>query len=334
MRSTLPGIRKFLNARPWGILSSVTLIACISTVLGFMGRLWWPFELASHFRVQYFCFLLASAILFLIWRKQRAAILAGIFALVNLSLIAPLYFGDSAIHGGARMFRALVMNVHASNHAYGRIEKFVRSVRPDFMVLVEINRRWMGELDKLQMMYPYSRIRPREDNFGIGLLSRNPFVRSEIRYIGHANVPSIVARFEIDGQSLTVIGTHPLPPVGRALSRYRNQQLTELAQVVGSQQGPVMVLGDLNTTSWSPFFRDLIRTTGLRDSRNGFGIQPTWPAGFPPLWVPIDHCLVSSGVVVHNRQTGPNVGSDHYPVVVDFSVDATSQPQSGFQARR
>lgn len=322
------------SVRPWGLLSSATLIACIGTGLGFLGRFWWPFELASHFRAQYFLFLLVSAILFLIWRKQGAAILAAVFALVNVSLIAPLYFGNSAIHDGGRVFRAALINVDASNQDYGRLQDFIRSVEPDFLVLAEINQTWLDELGTLRASYPYARARPRADNFGIALLSRNPFAKAEIQYIGDADVPSVVARFEIDGLSFTVIGTHPLPPVGRVLSEHRNRQLAELAQVVAWQEGPVMVLGDLNTTSWSPFFSDLVRATGLRDSRDGFGIQPTWPAGFPLLWVPIDHCLVSSEVVVHDRQTGPNVGSDHYPVVVDFSVDATAPPQSQFQARR
>ncbi|MFQ5989281.1 MAG: endonuclease/exonuclease/phosphatase family protein [Candidatus Methylomirabilales bacterium] len=321
---SLDMVSKFLRfpVTPWGLLAAVTVVACSITVVGFLGRLWWLFELTSHFRPQYFLFLLGSAFLFLFGRKQRAAILAIVFALINLSLIIPLYFGSPTIHAEGRTFRAVLANLSTSNQAHGKLEKFIRSVEPDFMVLLEVNQAWMRELQKLHAMYPYSRARPRDDNFGIALLSRIPFGNAEIPRIGKARVPSVVAQFTMDDQSLIVIGTHTLPPVGRAYSGYRNQQLTELAHVVGVQKGPVMVLGDLNTTSWSPFFSDLIRKTGLRDSRNGFGLQPSWPAGFPLLWVPIDHCLVSSGVVVHNRKTGPDIGSDHYPIVVDFSVEA------------
>ncbi len=306
----------------WGLLAAATVIASSTTVVGFLGRLWWPFELASHFRAQYFFFLIGTAFLFLLGRKQRAAILASVFALINLSLIVPLYFGSPSTHAEGRTVRALLVNVNTSNQAYGRLQKFIRSVEPDFMVLLEVNRVWLNELQRLVGVYPFSRARPRDDNFGIAFLSRIPFKSAEVRGIGKAGVPSVVVQFDIDGQSLTVIGTHPLPPVGRAYSEHRNQQLTELAHLVGSLRGGVMVLGDLNTTSWSPYFSDLIRKTGLRDSRNGFGLQPTWPAGLPHFWVPIDHCLVSSGVVVHNRRTGPDIGSDHYPVVIDFSIEA------------
>ncbi len=170
-------------------------------------------------------------------------------------------------------------------------------------------------------MYPHSRFHRRDVNFGIALLSRLPFDHAKVLHIGQVGLPSVVAQSRINGESLTVIGTHPLPPMGRAYATHKNQQLAELGQVVNVQEGSVMVLGDLNITSWFPFFRDLLRQTGLRDSRNGFGLQPTWPAGFPLFWVPIDHCLVSSRVVVHHRQTGPDIVSDHYPVIVDFSVE-------------
>jgi len=315
---------KFVSVgiRPWGLLSAAAGMVCIGTVAGFLGRLWWIFELASHFRAQYFLFLLACGFLFLIGKRRWPAILTGVFALINLSLIIPLYIAGSFAHSGDRMLRAMLINVNLSNRAYGTVRTFIRSVEPDFMVLLEVNRIWLDELQTLQAVYPFSRASPRDDNFGIALLSRIPFERAEIRHIGKVGVPVVVAQFKVDGQSLAVIGTHPVPPAGRDYSEDRNQQLDELARVVGLQEGQVMVLGDLNITSWSPFFGDLIRTTGLRDSRKGFGLQPTWPTGLPHFWVPIDHCLVSSGIAVHNRRIGPHIGSDHYPVVVDFSVES------------
>lgn len=303
------------------LLTTATAIVCTCTAVGFWGRLWWVFELASHFRVQYFFFLLASTFIFLIQSRQREAILAGVFALINLSLIVPFYLAAPTVHAGGRIHRALLFNVNTSNRAHEEVRKFIRSMEPDFMVLVEANQTWVNELRKTEGNYPYSRGIPRGDGFGLVVFSRIPFENVEIQSIGEPEVPSLIARFTIDGQPLTVIGIHLQSPTGHVRSEYRNQQLFGLAKVVSSQKGLVMVLGDLNTTSWSPFFRDLLRKTGLRDSRKGFGVQPTWPTTFPPLWIPIDHCLVSSRVVVHDRRIGPSLGSDHYPVVVDFSVE-------------
>ena len=63
---------------------------------------------------------------------------------------------------------------------------------------------------------------PRQDNFGIALYSKYPFVRSEIRQVGEADIPSVIAELELPEGRLTVIGTHALPPGGADNSRLRN----------------------------------------------------------------------------------------------------------------
>ncbi|MEZ6020830.1 MAG: endonuclease/exonuclease/phosphatase family protein [Planctomycetota bacterium] len=76
----------------------------------------------------------------------------------------------------------------------------------------------------------------------------------------------------------------------------------------------VVVLGDLNTTEGSPYYRDLLRRAGLHDSRQGFGYRPSWrPVGFPLPLLPLDHILVR-GPVVLTRGNGPEVRSDHRPI--------------------
>nr|WP_094673053.1 hypothetical protein [Hydrocoleum sp. CS-953] len=76
--------------------------------------------------------------------------------------------------------------------------------------------------------------------------------------------------------------------------------------------------GDLNTTMWSPYYQKLEQKTGLRNSRLGFGILPSWPAkGFSHsivfyilsrfFQIPIDHCLISSEIKVVNVETKANL---------------------------
>ena len=101
----------------------------------------------------------------------------------------------------------------------------------------------------------------------------------------------------------------------------RNDHLDSLANTSRLIQGPVMLIGDLNLSTWSPYFDDLIKTSGLKDSRKGFGIQATWPVKFPLLRIPIDHCLVSPSVSISNWARGPDIGSDHFPIIIDFTID-------------
>ena len=83
---------------------------------------------------------------------------------------------------------------------------------------------------------------------------------------------------------------------------------------------PAVLLGDLNITPWSPYFKDFIQVTGLQESRKGLGLYPTWPTWLPPLRIPIDHSLISIGITVQAFSLGHDIGSDHFPVILDFSI--------------
>ena len=101
----------------------------------------------------------------------------------------------------------------------------------------------------------------------------------------------------------------------------RDGQLAELATLVGHQRHPVMLLGDLNASPWSYPFRRLLRDTGLLNSMRGWGVQPTWPAPLGPLGIPIDHVLHSEEIRITRRSTGPWIGSDHLPLIIEFAIE-------------
>ena len=94
----------------------------------------------------------------------------------------------------------------------------------------------------------------------------------------------------------------------------------KILALVIHEEDPVIVLGDLNATPWSPVFKKLLGETRLVDARRGFGLRPTWPSTFPPLWIPIDHCLVSPGIEIRDFRVGPACGSDHHALVVDMAL--------------
>jgi endonuclease/exonuclease/phosphatase (EEP) superfamily protein YafD len=103
------------------------------------------------------------------------------------------------------------------------------------------------------------------------------------------------------------------------------EQLSNLARIASEAKGAVMLLGDLNSTSWGSYFHRLIQDGKLTDSRRGYGLQLSFPArklifGQLLYLTPIDHILVSSEISILDRYLGPYVGSDHYPVIIDFSM--------------
>jgi len=305
-----------------GLVATAGVLACIASLVGFLGRHWWGFELASHFRVQYALALALAASVFAIRRRWVwAAIFAAVALLDAIPLLSRLPTGAEAQASADHpVLRAMLANVNSANRDYPRIRATLLAQQPDFAVLLEVTPWLLDRLVDLADRYPYRIAAPQEDNFGIALLSRHPFLRADIAQLGPPGLPSIRAEFQINGSRLTLLGTHPLPPIGPQLARDRNEQLTKLAEVARSTRQPLLLLGDLNISPWSPWFERLLADSGLRDSGYGRGIQPTWPVGWPPFWIPIDHALHSAGIRVLRRATGPDLGSDHYPVIVDFQV--------------
>lgn len=151
------------------------------------------------------------------------------------------------------------------NTEYGSPERVIASIEkenPDIVVLEEISDRWVKSLAPLYGNYAVQMFETRDDNFGIGLLSRIAAVSTQVVYIGSAEAPSIVAKFMLDNRALTIIGTHPLPPGNSQYSACRNEQLDKLADTARATEGPLVLLGDLNVTPWSYYYRKLIRDSG------------------------------------------------------------------------
>lgn len=306
-----------LAARLW---LAVAVPAGVATALGFLGRWSWALDLISHFRAQYAVLLVLSAAALLLARQPRAAALAALFAAVNVVTIAPLYVRAGPPPAAARAYRLVFTNVNRYNERESEVVAFVRSAGADFVLAAEVTPRWAAALASLDNDFATVATRPREDYWGKALLSRFTPREAELHPFPSGDYPALVAQFDLDGRALTLVVGHPLAPVNSYAWADRNATLADLAAYAASLPGPRLVCGDYNLSPWSPFFDDLLQDSGLRDARQGFGLQTTWPAGSLPLRVPLDHCLASPEISIHDFRAGPDVGSDHLPIVVDFSI--------------
>jgi endonuclease/exonuclease/phosphatase (EEP) superfamily protein YafD len=331
MRSLNENLQKhpFIKVIPYllflGILG-ITLLSSLSLVA------WNIFlELLSHFKLQY---LIVGLVLFalLLLTRQKRLILISLFCLSLLRVeILPWYIPLSAKPGNNIEFiRILSSNLNTQNKSYSKILSVVREEKPDIAVFIEVSNAWVKQLDSLMDILPYSIKKPNSYNLGIAVYSKQPLTNASINLFGTENNNSIVGNFTINGQLISLIATHPLPPVKSTFFHSRNQQLEKISQYIQKLKTPVVMVGDLNITMWSPYYKRFINKTGLHNARKGFGILPSWPtkasySQSAPLFsfvlsIPIDHCLISPEIKVKNIRTGPNVGSDHRPLIADLVI--------------
>ena len=120
---------------------------------------------------------------------------------------------------------------------------------------------------------------------------------------------------------------HPTTP--RTLDQWegRNAYLDAVARAIAAEPPgtPIVTIGDFNTPTWSPFFQSFLKKSGLVDAAG-----TSWPTAtrFSIRWFarpfyfgsPIDHILVSPNIEVKRFEVGPDIGSDHLPLIADLRL--------------
>jgi endonuclease/exonuclease/phosphatase (EEP) superfamily protein YafD len=300
----------------------IAYLTLVVSLAGYLGGMHWLLELTCHFKVQYLVVSVCCFVVLLLLRDRRGSLVGLLCVVLNSAVILPWYVGRSSVPSStqASRLRILLSNVLTSNRRSANLIRLVQLEKPDVLVLEEVDRRWMQALIPLNASFPYSKAMPRSDNFGIAVLSRLPLVQAHSLTLGSGEVPSIQANVDLAGQTISILATHPLPPGSHETFEQRNSQFAAIAALTRRCSTPIILIGDLNATMWSPYYSRLIRGSGLVSARNGFGVLPTWPADLPILKIPLDHCLVSTDIKVANIRTSRAIGSDHLPLIVDLAI--------------
>ncbi|MCB1044037.1 MAG: endonuclease/exonuclease/phosphatase family protein [Acidobacteria bacterium] len=277
-------------------------------------------EMLAHFRLHWCLVCLLSSIWLLVFKRKwawTAVLAAGIhaFPFVAFSM------GQGKPVSPFTLFSA---NVHRPNRSVDKVMAAIKEANPDVIILIETDHWWVEQAHQaLTQHYPFECAIPRSDNFGMMVLSR---LAGDINHLelGSADIPSIIMRLEHDQKPLTLIATHPLPPISHHTTRLRNQQLDDLAQYVAGIDTPVIVAGDLNTTIFAHSYARLVSNAKLRHAGLGSGTYATWPSYLGIMGIPIDHVLVSEPLRGSHFRVHRNIDSDHLPISV--SIGLTNQP--------
>lgn len=292
---------------------------CLLTLAAFAGERHWLLEITTHFRPHYALGLLVFAAAYAWGRRFRLSAVFAVFAVVNVVVLLPRFAPHATAPAGAPQLKLLLFNVHTPNRDYPALLNLIAREQPDVVVLMEVNDTWISALAPLEKTHPYTRKVARPDNFGIVLYSRLPLNDVRTLYLSPSEVPSIRATVSLsDNRPITLLATHPLPPGDAENTMLRDLQLGAIARWSVSATMPAVVIGDLNCAPWSPAFRRLLREGALTDT--GRGITPTWPVEPWILRIPLDHCLVTSALVGKEHRVGPNIGSDHFPIIVTVAL--------------
>lgn len=251
-------------------------------------------------------------------------------AIVVPEMISSLAPDAPAPSDGRRVIKLMTHNLFGLNYDMDLVTSAILREDPDIIALQEYFGGQASELHpQISGRYPFYARCKGGKRANIGLYAKFPFTESmssgacpEDAY-GTQRTAHIIADFTLDsGEHFTIVTTHLDWPVPTERQR---TELVELTEAISEVDGPMMLVGDFNSTPWSYTLRSFEADAGLtRHTRNLVTFPATWyylRAWRPTLPIlPLDHAMSRGEVAVHAVRVGPRTGSDHLPVIIEFSL--------------
>jgi endonuclease/exonuclease/phosphatase (EEP) superfamily protein YafD len=221
---------------------------------------------------------------------------------------------------------AMVSNVYQYNRKPEQLIELIKSKAPDILLLVETDQWWKENVIAagLDNQYKHTKLLPQENTYGMLLFSKHPLEDIDVRYLVQDHIPSITAKINHpDNGIIQLFAVHPEPPLPHFTLRAtdRDAELLLIAEEARKSEYPVIVMGDLNDVAWSKTTDLFLKTSKLLDPRRGRGMFNTFHAKNPIFRWPLDHFFFSSHFLLNKLKVLPAIGSDHYPILADVSIN-------------
>ncbi len=311
------------------IALALPVAVSVPLVAGFLGA-WHPaLDSFSHFRAHLAAMLALAALpaLFLpgIRRVGWAALLLGAAAFSStlagfvLPGVSPVSAAFQAKDQESAVYRLLQLNLRFDNRTPEKVLSLIGRLSPDVITLNEVSRYWTPKLALLEKAYPYRILCAVDSNVGAtAVLSRRPFAEGT-QTACHVDGSMSTATIDFGGRPVAVAALHlewPWP-------FEQPEQIGRMAPHLAALGSAALVAGDLNAAPWSDAVRRVAAAGGLTRAP---AAGPTWlwrrlPVRLRP-WIglTIDHVFSKGGIAVHSVTIAEPVGSDHAPLLVEFSL--------------
>ncbi|MGE4313793.1 MAG: endonuclease/exonuclease/phosphatase family protein [Pseudobdellovibrionaceae bacterium] len=293
------------------------------------GKLWLG-ELLVHFMSQY---LWIAAILFCFALYIRHIALSCAGAILTIASLAFILWSNGQTASFTKdgiyeaSFTLASYNKYYANPNGKRISKWLRQDdAPDILVIHEIGADEVEPLIKDNPDYPYTALMngtkyPRNRSL---LLSRFPVQDAKVKAFTSGDAEreylkaKIVPPQKLGLPAFTLFVMHPKTPLYPENRIVRNDEFAKVAEDAAKTEGPVVIAGDMNCTSFSPAFKDFSNKAKVRFITSTVVPEPSWPAQLilAPFQIRIDHILVSDDLQASEMKRLPAMDSDHYPIEV------------------
>jgi endonuclease/exonuclease/phosphatase (EEP) superfamily protein YafD len=283
----------------------------------------------------------------IVWRwpnaRVRLAWLVGLFAFLAFwgPLLAP---GDGQPLTQGDSLRLLTYNAQGGQGEWDLAVETIAAAEADIVALQELTPGLARQIEsELGDQYPHRFLDPRLGSGGMGLISRIPFEVLQHGLPTQWNGHPILASFDWQGGSFTLLNVHTLssgpsaPGIFRHSVQSRRQNFNYLEQQipVWLEQGPLVIAGDFNITPLNEGYDQM--TVQLRDTWRevGRGLGHTYPVPnrpnglvvlkygipVPQRLIRIDYVFVSDEWLLGSADVAEyHGGGDHLGLLVEMAL--------------
>lgn len=301
----MPSVRILLKG-----LTYLVAIACAGSALLAQGGRWsGHLDILTHFAPVYLAAgigLLTGAIFLRSGRRRLIlSVLGGCAALGAVALLLPEYMrptSPSADAAATGRIKVIQFNANGMPDGAEAAIGWIARENPDLVVVIQGSPRLLRGVREhvpLQLVCGLS--------CEVAILGR---ARTAQAFNAPPGTPANLALYDYadDRGGFTVVGVHHTWPTDVALHERNSADLAAVVQ--RRPRDRLVVLGDFNSTPWS--FARAREDAALGLERRNRGLF-TWPTPVPLL--PLDHIYAGPAWRTVEVRRGPEIGSDHYPVV-------------------
>lgn len=316
-----------MNERRWGIFTAVYLIlmALWFGLWWLTGDRFWWLVMVNRIVPYLFVPALVLPVLFLIKRRWRLAIIAGLPLLIFLWIYRPYLWPERGEMGTA-VLRVMSYNILFSNQNVEGVAEVIRTYAPDLVALQEVQPAMMAALqENLAAEYPYALMGTINDFGTTAVFSRYPFLDQQIVDLGDDR-PATMVVVEVGGERVVFTAVHlrayglrwvpwwQMPQAIGERTRRQNRQAEILLAALAKQQGHIIVGCDCNSKESSSSYRLLAEAlTNAAHSRPTLSL----PGASPDRNLQhIDYILYQGNLTANGAYViHDGGGSDHRPIL-------------------
>jgi vancomycin resistance protein VanJ len=322
----------------WGaLLYSIGLAGlALAWASGVRGA-WWM-TVSDIFAIYLFLPLPAMLVGAMLVRSVPLRLASGLMLALFLGEFGARLLPPPAPVAEGRPLRVLTLNHLYSNQRAAEVVAAIRAQDADIVALQELSSTVARAIDRdLADRYPYRYLAPSPKAYGLGVLSRYPMVEQQVRF----PLPAQLLVADIEGAPVSVLNVHlPSPQVrfsygdGRVPlpssynDRRRERAAPELLRIIDAIDGPLVALGDFNTSEREPLYGEIAARLEDAYRQTSWGIGATFPRpqrpailrAMPPL-VRIDYIWTRGQIAPARTWLNCEVpGADHCMLVADLRL--------------